>query len=70
MNQRSSGWTELRLMKLHRGKAVPEVIRQAAQQFITHLERVAEEEREREIFSRHRVRLNRQAAALIREQAK
>jgi metal-responsive CopG/Arc/MetJ family transcriptional regulator len=51
-------------------KSRSEVIRQAVQQFITHLERVAEEEREREIFSRHRVRLNRQAAALIREQAK
>jgi metal-responsive CopG/Arc/MetJ family transcriptional regulator len=47
-----------------------EVIRQAVQQFVARLERAAEEEREREIFRRHRARLNRQAAALIMEQAK
>jgi metal-responsive CopG/Arc/MetJ family transcriptional regulator len=46
------------------------VIRQAVQQFIAHQERIAEEEREREIFRRNRARLNREAAALIKEQAK
>ncbi len=46
------------------------MIRQALQEFITRLERFAEEEREREIFRRHRSRLNRQAEALVREQAK
>lgn len=51
-------------------KSRSEVVRQAVQQFITRLERVSEEEREREIFRRHRARLNRQAAALIKEQAK
>lgn len=47
-----------------------EVIRQAVQEFITRLEREAEEERERAIFHRHRHRLRREAAALIKEQAK
>jgi metal-responsive CopG/Arc/MetJ family transcriptional regulator len=47
-----------------------EVIRRAVQDFVGRLERMAEEEREREIFQRHRTRLNRQAAALVKEQAK
>ena len=47
-----------------------EIIREAVKQFVTRLERSAEEEREREIFYRQRERLNRQAAALINEQAK
>ncbi len=46
------------------------VIRKAAGEFLARLEQAAEEEREREIFSRHRARLNRQAAALVKEQAK
>ena len=51
-------------------KTRSEVIRLAVQQFVAHLERTAEDEREREIFRRHSSRLNRQAAALIKEQAK
>jgi len=51
-------------------KSRSEVIRHAVQQFVTRLERATEEEREREIFQRHGARLNRQAAALIKEQAK
>ena len=51
-------------------KSRSEVIRHAVQQFVARLERAAEEEREREIFHRQRGRLNRQAAALIKEQAK
>jgi metal-responsive CopG/Arc/MetJ family transcriptional regulator len=51
-------------------KSRSEVIRQAIQQFVAHLKREVEQEREREIFRRHRPRLNRQATALIREQAK
>ena len=51
-------------------KSRSEVFRQAVQQFINRLERTAEEEREREIFHRHRARLTRQGAALIKEQAK
>jgi metal-responsive CopG/Arc/MetJ family transcriptional regulator len=47
-----------------------EIIRQAVREFVARLERKAEEEREREIFRRHRARLNRQATALVKEQAK
>lgn len=51
-------------------KSRSEVFRQAVQHFITRLEHAAEEEREREVFSRNRARLNCQAAALVMEQAK
>ncbi len=51
-------------------KSRSEIIRQAAWEFVARLERKAQEEREREIFHRHRSRLNRQAAALVKEQAK
>ncbi len=51
-------------------KSRSEVIRHAVQEFVAKLERATEEEREREIFRRHGARLNRQAAALIKEQAK
>lgn len=51
-------------------KSRSEIVRQALREFISDLERVAEEEREREIFHRHRSRINRQAAALVKEQAK
>ncbi len=47
-------------------KSRSEVIRQAVQEFVARME----DEREREIFRRHSARLNRQAAALVREQAK
>ena len=51
-------------------KSRSEVIRHAVQKLIKDLERANEEEREREIFHRHGARLNQQAAALIKEQAK
>jgi metal-responsive CopG/Arc/MetJ family transcriptional regulator len=51
-------------------KSRSEVIRHAVQQFVARLEGATEKEREREIFRRHGARLNRQAAALIKEQAK
>jgi metal-responsive CopG/Arc/MetJ family transcriptional regulator len=51
-------------------KSRSEVVRQAVQQFVARLERVVEEEREREIIRKNRARLNRQATALIKEQAK
>jgi len=51
-------------------KSRSEVIRHAVQKLIKDLERASEEEREREIFQRHGARLNKQAAALIKEQAK
>ena len=47
-----------------------EVIRQAAQEFVSRLERLTEEDRERDIFRRNRQRLDRQARELIKEQAK
>lgn len=61
-----------RIMKGERApwKSRSEIVRQALREFISHLERAAEEEREREIFHRHRSRINRQSAALVKEQAK
>lgn len=47
-----------------------QVIRQAVREYVERLERLAEEDREREIFRRHRQRLARQTAALVKEQAK
>ena len=47
-----------------------QIIRQAIREFVARLERLAEEEREREIFRRHRQQLARQATALVQEQAK
>jgi len=47
-----------------------EVIRQAAQEFVSRLERLTEEDREREIFRRNRRRLDRQSLELIKQQAK
>lgn len=44
-------------------------VRVAAQDFLARLERRAEEERERRIFHQSRDRLEKQAEALVREQA-
>ena len=46
-----------------------EVIRRAVAQFVKRLELEAEAQRETEIFRRHKSRLNRQAKALVKEQA-
>ena len=46
-----------------------QVIRQAVREYVERLERLAEEERERAIFRKHRQRLARQAEALVKEQA-
>ena len=51
-------------------KSRSEVVRQAVHEFVARLERMGEEERERKVFRRHRSRLNRQAAALVKEQAR
>ena len=51
-------------------KSRSEIIRHAVQQLVENVERAQEEKREREIFRRHGARLNRQAAALIKEQAR
>jgi metal-responsive CopG/Arc/MetJ family transcriptional regulator len=47
-----------------------EIIRKAVEQFVKHIEREAEEQREAEIFRRHKSRLGRQAVALVKEQAR
>ena len=47
-----------------------QVIRQAVREYVSRVERVAEEEREAAIIRRHGRRLARQASALVREQAK
>ena len=47
-----------------------ELIRRAVEEFIARLEREAKEAQDREVIRRHHRLLNRQAAALIREQAK
>ena len=64
-----------RIDRIMSGESAPwksrsEIVRQALREFIARLERAAEEEREREILHRHRSLINRQAAALIKEQAK
>ena len=46
------------------------LIRVAIQDYVARLERVVEEEHERGVFQRHRKRLERQAAELVKEQAK
>ena len=46
------------------------LIREALREYVLRVERLGEEEREREIFRRHRKGLARQAAALVKEQAK
>lgn len=46
------------------------IIREAVRTYLSLMERSVEEEREREIFKRHRTRLARQAAILVKEQAK
>jgi metal-responsive CopG/Arc/MetJ family transcriptional regulator len=46
------------------------VIRTAVHEYLTRLERATEEERERDVLRRHARRLSRQAAALVKEQAK
>ena len=59
-----------RIDRLSVGVNRSQLIRKAVQDYLTHLERIAEEEREREIFKRNRRRLERQAIALVKEQAK
>ncbi|PWT86902.1 MAG: hypothetical protein C5B57_00240 [Blastocatellia bacterium] len=46
------------------------LIRQAVREYVSRLERLAEEEREAAIVRRHRLRLAQQARALVRAQAK
>ena len=46
------------------------VIREAVQEYVARVERLAAEAQEATVIHRHRSRLARQAAALVREQAK
>jgi metal-responsive CopG/Arc/MetJ family transcriptional regulator len=46
------------------------VVRRAIREYFSRLERLAEEERELEIYRRNRKQLRREAAALMREQVK
>jgi metal-responsive CopG/Arc/MetJ family transcriptional regulator len=46
------------------------IVRQAVREYVSRLERLAQESREADIVRRHRTRMARQARALIREQAK
>ena len=46
------------------------IIRNALAEYLLRSERLAEETKEREIFREHRTKLARQAAALVKEQAK
>ena len=59
-----------RLRGRARSKNRSEIVRQAVKDYLARLERLEEEEREREILRRHRARLKRQSAALVRGQAK
>ena len=51
-------------------KSRSDIIRQAAQEFASRLEGLAEEDREREILRKNRKRLSRQSLELIKEQGK
>jgi metal-responsive CopG/Arc/MetJ family transcriptional regulator len=46
------------------------IVREALREYLTHFERLTEEKREGEIFKKYRAKLTRQAAALVKEQAK
>ena len=46
------------------------IIRQAVREHLSRLDRTSEEQREKAIFKRHRRKLEQQAKALVREQAK
>ena len=45
------------------------IVRTALQEYLSRLERIAEEKRERVVWDRNLARINRQAAILVREQA-
>jgi metal-responsive CopG/Arc/MetJ family transcriptional regulator len=52
------------------GRSRSRVIREAVREYVIRHEQLADEERETDIVRRHRSRLARQAAALVRAQAK
>jgi metal-responsive CopG/Arc/MetJ family transcriptional regulator len=59
-----------RVDRVGRGRSRSSVIREAVREYVAHLERLADEEREAAIVRRHRGRLARQARALVRAQAR
>ena len=61
--------TIARVDRLGRGNR-SRVIREAVREYVARLERLADDERESAIVRKHRGRLARQAAALVRAQAK
>ena len=63
--QRLDRWAERGTSRQPRAQ----LIRQAVQEYLEKLERLAEEERERAIFRQHRQRLALEAEALVQEQA-
>jgi metal-responsive CopG/Arc/MetJ family transcriptional regulator len=56
--------------RLPYAKSRSEVVRRAIQQYLTLTERLTAQDRERKILQQHRKRLNQQATALVKEQAK
>lgn len=57
------------LVRRRSSRGRSEEVRRAVEEYLTRLERLAEEDREREVFSRNRDILLREAVALVREQA-
>jgi metal-responsive CopG/Arc/MetJ family transcriptional regulator len=55
---------------LTQGKNRSQIIRQAVREYVSRLDRMAVEERERQIFRKHKRKLAREAVALVKEQAK
>jgi metal-responsive CopG/Arc/MetJ family transcriptional regulator len=58
------------LLSAEASRSRPEMIREAVQEYLVRIEARAEEKRETKIFKKHRSRLARQAAALVKGQAK
>jgi len=61
--------TLARVDRLGGGRNRSRLIREAVRDYVTRLERLAEEEREAAVIQRHRGRLARQGRALVRAQS-
>ena len=59
-----------RVDRIGGGRSRSRVIREAVKEYVSRLERAAEEEREAAVIRRHRGRLAQQARALVRAQAR
>jgi metal-responsive CopG/Arc/MetJ family transcriptional regulator len=62
--------TLARVDRIGGGRARSRLIREAVQEYLARVERVAEEERESAVLRRNRHRLAQQTRALVREQSK